>query len=320
MRLAAAAIVALIVAAFPSGALAVFPGANGRIAFIGTELTEPGQPDDYFYDIFTILPDGSGVRPLTNTETIEQAPAWSPDGRRIVFSRGNPAAGVYTINADRTNETRVAGLGREPSRARPSFSPSGRLIAFNSGDSLFTVHSDGTDRRLVLTGTRDSPLIQPQFSPTGRRIAFTGQPPGKNGDGIWTVRPNGSGLRRITWRFQGDPSWSPDGRWFVVSRHAPDRSAQLYMIRADGSGSAHLIPDTFGAYTGPSGWLRPTEMPAFAPAGDRVVFVAGNASCADLYTISPNGSDKQRVTDGCGQAPGRFHGDALWPDWQPLPG
>jgi Tol biopolymer transport system component len=50
---------------------------NGRIAF---SSYRQGQ-----VDIYTMQPDGGGVRNLTNDASPDFQPAWSPDGERIAF-------------------------------------------------------------------------------------------------------------------------------------------------------------------------------------------------------------------------------------------
>ena len=92
--------VALLLAILPATAWATYPGANGRIAYAGY----PGQhaTDD---DIFTILPNGSGVRQLTDDAVGESDPSWSADGRRLTYvsvAPGRPQ--VFTMRAD--GETR----------------------------------------------------------------------------------------------------------------------------------------------------------------------------------------------------------------------
>ena len=51
-------------------------------------------------DLYSVRPDGSGLKRLTHTsEEFEWAPAWSPNGRRIAFAGSN---GVYVSRADGT--------------------------------------------------------------------------------------------------------------------------------------------------------------------------------------------------------------------------
>ncbi len=74
----------------------------------------------------------------------------------------------------------------------------------------------------------------PAWSPDGTRLAFeccaNGYQP--NGNWIYLVRPDGSGLIRA---YQGDiRGWSPDGRSFLVSRGF-SALWQLFLVRSDGT-------------------------------------------------------------------------------------
>ncbi len=75
---------------------AAFPGANGRIAF-ATDFSRHPQ-------IFTVLPDGAGLRQLTHVPKGHAAssPDWSPDGTRILFTIDNE---IWVMNADGSHQT-----------------------------------------------------------------------------------------------------------------------------------------------------------------------------------------------------------------------
>ena len=104
---------------------------------------------------------------------------------------------------------------------------------------------------------------------------------------IYTVRPDGTGLRRLTvpptrQDLGGDsgPVWSPDGRRLVFERNLPywgDDRFQLASVAAAG-GLSHRL--TSGPYD---------AMPTFSPDGRRIAFVRLTRSVPDatvsLYTI-----------------------------------
>ena len=102
-----------------------------------------------------------------------QAPAWSRDGRTIVFVSWRDGNGeVYAMDAD-SSEPR--NLTQHPAKdVRPAWSPDGRRIAFVSrrdGNSeVYVMNADGSGKR-NLTRNRASDDY-PTWSPDGRRIAF----------------------------------------------------------------------------------------------------------------------------------------------------
>src|SRR3954467_13770285 len=85
------AILAALLVAAP--AQAAFPGKNGKIVF---QSDRAGQPDVW-------IVNGDGTHPVnltTNISEFAQDPAFSPDGKRIVFAVGGKIA---TMNADGSN-------------------------------------------------------------------------------------------------------------------------------------------------------------------------------------------------------------------------
>src|SRR5262245_18793605 len=98
----------VVLAAFAGSsdrASASFPAATGRIAF-------QSEPFGAGYDVFDTNPDGSGLRNLTNGVTYESlAPAYSPDGQKIVFygyALGDTEyTEIYVMNSDGSGLTRL---------------------------------------------------------------------------------------------------------------------------------------------------------------------------------------------------------------------
>ncbi|MGH2952389.1 MAG: TolB family protein [Solirubrobacterales bacterium] len=304
--MATIAVAAVLVAVFTSVAEAAFPGANGRIAYVGAP---PGEDDS---ELFTILPDGSGIEQLTDDLVNQDAPAWSPDGRELSLAVLGLSGGstVFTMNADGSE---MRALARSRTLASPSFSPSGRRILYTNGRAIKTIRTDGSDRRKVVKAVHRGILIEPQFSPDGRWIVFVGTPQGERRQGIWKVRRNGKRLRRLTGNVNDrGPDLSPDGR-----RIAFERAEGLWLMRANGK-DRHPIPNTSGY-----------NSPAFAPAGDRIatsrtVRPTPAIACSDIYTIRPDGSDPRQLTHNtdpgaCPISGTDEAGTAGSPAWQPVP-
>ncbi|MGD9161088.1 MAG: hypothetical protein PVG39_21910 [Desulfobacteraceae bacterium] len=71
------------------------------------------------WDIYTMNPDGSGIKRLTEGNGNNEEPCWSPDGRYIVFSSSRSGGyHLYIMNANGFNQRRITyfkGEEREPS-------------------------------------------------------------------------------------------------------------------------------------------------------------------------------------------------------------
>ena len=93
-------------------------------------------------------------------------PDWSPDGRRIAFTR---EGSVYVMRSDGTRVRQLT------AGAEPSWSPDGRRIAFSmfhhrGREDIATIRASGGGRRVLKdSGAQDG---RPEWSPDRRRIAY----------------------------------------------------------------------------------------------------------------------------------------------------
>ena len=119
-------------------------------------------------------------------------------------------------------------------------------------------------------------------------IAFTSDRAGSYD--IWTMRADGSHLRRLTKDRQEDhcPSWSPDGRLIAFTRRYV-HPADLFVMRADGSGVRRVLK------------LRGEEIcPRWSPDGKRLVFVRMDNTLPSpvhaVYTVRVDGRGLRKLS------------------------
>jgi len=184
----------------------------------------------------------------------DNSPAWSPDGSRFVFERAfgpivkDEASGgldLVVTNADGSIERVLPRLwqGREPHDAQ--WSPDGTRIAVNlvnstakprNGSAIYVLNADGSHLHRVTPSRLNAG--SPDWSPNGRRIAFNSSYEGQAAVEIYTVRPNGSGLRRVRKEredsFSFEPTWSPDGRRLAFVHATRTRIPHIWTMTRNG--------------------------------------------------------------------------------------
>jgi Tol biopolymer transport system component len=199
--------------------------------------------------------DGSNRRLITVDPANDWGPAWSPDGSTIAFNSDREGGRLrgYLVDPDGSN---LRPLSIDAWVEYPSFSPDGTRIAFmghQGQDYEIYVADIATGAVEQLT---DSPGQDgwPAWSPDGSRIAFTSvrddcrfapreddcwQTDSDDAEhyDIWLIDPDGSNLRRATPESGQFVTWSPDGRYLLISGRA------LYVIRPDGTGRLELYAE-----------------------------------------------------------------------------
>lgn len=123
-----------------------------RIVFAGNRSKYRQGPRDVG-NIFSVRPNGTGLRMLVGGPLGEEAPDVSPNGRFIAFARGNPEHGPNIFVA-RINGTRVRPLTHTRHDCQesgcyrsPSWSPDGRHIVYlalkHLGTAITVARADG---------------------------------------------------------------------------------------------------------------------------------------------------------------------------------
>ena len=225
------------------------------------------QQESSAYDIWVINADGTNPRQLTKPPIVALEPAWSPDGKYIVFRRfehlpDSPWAFDYThniwlMNADGTNLRRLT--SNHNWEHGPAWSPDSERIVYvvndgvtNNSSNLWVMDRDGANRQ-ELTSNSDWEH-GPAWSPDGGHISYErgyiDNDYKLTGVDVWLMGSDGSNQRALTsdrlW--ESNSAWSPDGKLIAYTRDG------IWVMSADGSNQRPLTTPIAGA--------QPTWSPA----------------------------------------------------------
>jgi len=255
----------------------------GRIAFV-TEVSA------FNGALYIVNSDGSGFRKLAGGAAYYTRPRWSPDRRRIAFSRmaEDLRSEILIIDVDGKG-----GTVRLAEGADPAWSPDGTKIVFTSTGGaplgsawgIYVMNADGSGiRRLTSPNNFDQCSVgasasdfNPDWSPDGKRILFErdfntddfgGFDCGLDGYGripnVYVMNADGTDVRRLRpvglWdSWDAEPAWSPDGQFVAFSKQL----GGVFVIRADGSAGQQQVVSNY-----------PELSPAWSADGKNLLFLA----------------------------------------------
>lgn len=292
-------------------ARAALPGSNGRIAFaLGGSKA----------GIYAAKLDGSERRRLTSVEgnTVDAEPDWSPDGRRIAFSRvligndpgggsGAVASSIYVVSADGSGLRRVETRASAALAYSPAWSPDGSQLAFWEAalDSPLSLCLIGVNDRQERCFPIGPPWVKsgPSWSPDGTRVAFVASTRFSGRD-VYVLDVRNDSLKQLT-HTPGDEmgvDWSPDGTAIavLVSQSGVNNNGptELWLVNPE-TGEGQLLL---------ANGHRNFAM-TWSPDSTRLLFGYFDASSDLTYrTIGRTGGTQHEAGD--------FSGNDL-PSWQP---
>ena len=260
--------------------------------------------------------------PLTQGETEERAPRWSPDGKSIAYTariHGILQVFTRTLGWDAAQITRA-----EQSCDLPFWSADGATIYYLSGGNLWSVPAAGGAAQIVYRDVTAAAL-----HPDGKTLAFD------RGRKIWIGSLNGGGVKEF-WQgpTNGGLNFSPDGSklatnsigpvwvlpypsgaprkfemgisttapgWFPDSRHV----AVYARTEAGDAGTLTILGVIDGTRriiaSAPTGFTYSSV----SPDGKRIAYSSGHFEWDVLDISIPNGQARTLVSGGVSD----------WPDW-----
>jgi dipeptidyl aminopeptidase/acylaminoacyl peptidase len=140
----------------------------------------------------------------------------------------------------------VARMARIGSAFGPGFSSDGKWISFVSAISgvpqLWIVPAEGGFPRMVTNG--DDPVVGAEWSPGDEQLAVTIAPGGGLNSQVYVVKPDGTGLRRLTLGGKDNNSfnaWTEDGKQIVINSNRLDPASRDVFLIDLASGAVRLV-------------------------------------------------------------------------------
>lgn len=265
----------------------------GRFSPEGRRLTFTRQTDQYVAQLCVadLSPDmrvTGKPRPITSSDMPLAYPAWTIDGREIVFMSGQATSSgsIARVRADGVGGVRrISSLGYTSGPI--GIARKGGRMAFSRGgiDSdiwQFDTKKVDAPRRWIASTLYDT---AGEYSWDGRKIAFSSNRSGSRE--IWVCDADGSNAMQLTHLggpMTGTPRWSPDGRQIAFDSR-PGGNPDVFVIGAEGSGLRRLTND-------PGEDARP----AWSPDGKWIYFSSERSGRSEIWRIALAGGAAEQVT------------------------
>lgn len=257
------------------------PVFDSRISYI---TAEQGGNKGIVYKLHVADTDGYNQQTLLTSPEPIMSPAWSPDGKQLVYvSFENRKSEIYIHDIYTGSRKKLASY--EGINGAPRWSPDGNYLSLtlskDGNPDIYVLNlREKTLRRLTKHWSIDT---EASWMPDSRSVVFTSSRSGK--PQIYSVAiAKGSKPSRMTFEgnYNANASVSPDGKSMVFVHGEGDTYRIARMLLEDRS--VQIITD------GPL-----DESPEFAPNGSMVIYATRQHGKAVLSVASVDGHHKHRL-------------------------
>lgn len=256
--------------------------AGGRVVYVSNR-----DGDD---DLIVANADGYGAHPITTTIANERDPRWSPDGRRVAFTRDGLGGGrdLFVANVDGTGAVNLTSSSSRETFAE--WSGDSVNLAFETEappyKAAWLVNATSGAPRQIDTMSTDS--AHPSWGPDSARYAFSAKAAVGEPARLIVILIDGTGRNpfSVAAAGQGDlhPRWSPDGAKIAFTSDRGGAGA-LWIVDANGTNPVQLVAD-----------VPIDSTPAWAPDSLRIAFVRQQGPQRNVWSVKRDGSDERNLT------------------------
>ena len=233
--------------------------------------------------------EGNNMRRIVDKSFGFPIPTRSNSGEQMLFSMD----GLYFVGIDGTGLTLIEGAN-----GNVGWSPDDKQITYikYSGDSretseLFLYNIANKTHTILQANGKDKAWVN--FSPNGKQITYSAYD--GNSIGIYAIDIDGKNNQLLIQNGYS-PIWSPKGDNIAYLSFGEDRSNQIFVANADGSGQKQLT-STISPQIWP-GWPPDgNASPKWTPDGKKIVYVSHENGKPEIFIMNVDGSNKTRLSE-----------------------
>lgn len=263
---------------------------SGKKGFFDSPIAFVRQ-DGETKEIYTVLPQGRGLKKITELGGFNLSPAWSASGERIAFTHIGEDRHRLGIYDSKTGKIQLHTNGLGQTVISPIFDADDKIVVSlnrNGATDIYELNKDLIPGKALAR----SPYIDvsPSFDRSGNQMVFTS---GRAGNPhIFLMDMKTGSVKRVTLqgKYNTHPCLSPDGR-YVAYTHRTNAGHRIFLHDLTTGREKQL---TFGPGN--------DEYPAFGPDGYFIAFASNRSGAYKLYLTTRHGDTPRILNTGKGAA------------------